>query len=40
MELLSVGQSKPDPTLNAVEVAALTGITSLIFNLDEVLTKE
>ena len=39
-ELLSVGQAKPDPTLDAVHVAALTGITSLILNLDEVLTKE
>jgi len=39
-ELLSAGQSKADPTLDAVEVAALTGITSLILNLDEVITKE
>ncbi|MEE2948434.1 MAG: DUF1553 domain-containing protein [Verrucomicrobiota bacterium] len=39
-ELLAVGQAKPDPTLNAIHVASLTGITSLILNLDEVLTKE
>ena len=39
-ELLSVGESKPDPALDAAQVAALTGITSLILNLDEILTKE
>jgi len=39
-ELLSVGAAKPDPALDATQVAALTGITSLILNLDEVLTKE
>jgi hypothetical protein len=39
-ELLSVGEAKPDPALDTAQVAALTGITSLILNLDEVLTKE
>ena len=39
-ELLSVGEAKPDPALDAAQVAALTGITSLILNLDEVITRE
>ena len=38
--LLSVGEAKPDPALNGTQVAALTGVTSLILNLDEVITKE
>ena len=38
--LLSVGEAKPDSTLDGAKVAALTGITSLILNLDEVITKE
>ena len=39
-ELLSIGEAKPDQALDAAQVAALTGITSLILNLDEVITKE
>jgi len=39
-ELLSIGEAKPDPALDTAQVAALTGITSLILNLDEVITKE
>ena len=39
-ELLSIGEAKPDPALDGAQVAALTGITSLILNLDEVITKE
>ena len=39
-ELLSIGESKPDQALDGAQVAALTGITSLILNLDEVITKE
>ena len=39
-ELLSIGEAKPNPTLDGVQVAAFTGITSLILNLDEVITKE
>ena len=39
-DLLSIGESKPDPALDGVQVAAFTGITSLILNLDEVITKE
>jgi hypothetical protein len=38
--LLSIGEAKPDQALDAAQVAALTGITSLILNLDEVITKE
>ena len=39
-DLRSIGEAKPDPALDGVQVAAFTGITSLILNLDEVITKE
>ncbi|MCG9133455.1 DUF1553 domain-containing protein [Candidatus Poribacteria bacterium] len=38
-ELIAVGESQPDETLDAVEVAAWTMIANLILNLDEVLNK-
>jgi hypothetical protein len=38
--LISVGDSKPDPALDAAELAAMTTVASLILNLDEALTKE
>ena len=38
-ELIAVGESKPDPKLDAVEVATWTMIANLILNLDEVLNK-
>ena len=37
--LIAVGESPPDETLEAVEVAAWTMIANLILNLDEVLNK-
>ena len=37
--LITVGESTPDETLDAVEVAAWTMIANLILNLDEVLNK-
>ena len=37
--LITVGESAPDETLDAVEVAAWTMIANLILNLDEVLNK-
>ena len=37
--LITVGESSPDETLDAVEVAAWTMIANLILNLDEVLNK-
>jgi len=37
---LSAGDSKGDPKLNSVELAAYTALASLIFNLDETITKE
>ena len=37
--LIAVGESAPDETLDAVEVAAWTMIANLILNLDEVLNK-
>ena len=38
-KLISVGESKPDASLNAGELAALTLIANLVLNLDEVLNK-
>ncbi len=38
-KLIAVGESKPDETLDAVEVAAWTMIANLILNLDEVINK-
>ena len=38
-ELIAVGESPPDETLDAVEIAAWTMIANLILNLDEVLNK-
>ena len=38
-KLITVGESAPDETLDAVEVAAWTMIANLILNLDEVLNK-
>ena len=38
-ELITVGESKPDEKLDAVEVATWTMIANLILNLDEVLNK-
>lgn len=38
-ELVQVGESAPDETLDAVEVAAWTMIANLILNLDEVINK-
>jgi Protein of unknown function (DUF1553)/Protein of unknown function (DUF1549)/Planctomycete cytochrome C/Concanavalin A-like lectin/glucanases superfamily len=39
-KLLSVGESKPDPTLDPREVAAWTTLASMILNLDETVTAE
>jgi hypothetical protein len=39
-KLLTVGESKPDAQLAPTELAAWTGIASLILNLDETLSKE
>ncbi len=39
-EVLRTGESLADSTLNAIEVAAWTAMSSLILNLDEALTKE
>jgi hypothetical protein len=38
-KLITVGESKPDPTLNAGELAAYTMVGNLILNLDEILNK-
>ena len=39
-KLLAVGQSPRDKALDAVELAAYTGVANVILNLDEVVTKE
>jgi hypothetical protein len=38
-QLITVGESKPDATLNVSELAAWTLIANVILNLDEVLNK-
>ena len=38
--LLSVGETKADPALDAVELAAYTTVASTLLNLDETITKE
>jgi hypothetical protein len=37
--LITVGESKPDPTMNPAELAAWTMLTNQLMNLDEVLNK-
>ena len=39
-KLLKAGESKRDETLDAAEMAAGAGIASVLFNLDEAITKE
>jgi hypothetical protein len=39
-KLISIGDTKPDPTLNASELAAWTMVANVVLNLDEVVTKE
>ncbi|MGI8603412.1 MAG: PSD1 and planctomycete cytochrome C domain-containing protein [Verrucomicrobiales bacterium] len=39
-KLINVGESKPPPSLAPVELAAWTGVCSMLLNLDETLNKE
>ncbi len=39
-KLIAVGESKPDPKLNAADLAAWTMVANLVLNLDEVINKE
>jgi hypothetical protein len=39
-KLISIGTAPRDPKLDVRELAAYTAITSLILNLDEVITRE
>ena len=39
-KLLAVGESKPDPKLNAGELAAWTSLATVLLNLDETISKE
>ena len=38
-KLAAVGETKPDATLNAGELAAWTMVANLVLNLDEVVSK-
>ena len=40
LALLDVGEFPSDPTLDAVDLAAYTGVASIILNLDETISKE
>ena len=40
LKLLAVGESPRDPRLDVAELAAYTTVTSVIFNLDETVTKQ
>ena len=39
-KLITTGESKPDPKLDPIDLAAHTALASLLLNLDETLTKE
>jgi hypothetical protein len=39
-KLIANGESKPDPKLNATELAAWTSLATIIMNLDETISKE
>ena len=39
-KLIATGESKPDPQLNPIDLAAHTALASLLLNLDETLSKE
>jgi hypothetical protein len=39
-QLIAVGETKPDATLDAGQLASFTMVANLVLNLDEVLTKE
>lgn len=39
-KLAAVGDSKPDPGLDLVELAAMTGVATIVLNLDEAVTHE
>jgi hypothetical protein len=38
--LLDVGDTKPDPALNTVELAAYTALANTLLNLDETITRQ
>lgn len=38
-KLIAVGETKPDPALNPIELAAWTVVSNLVLNLDEVISK-
>ncbi len=39
-KILAVGEAKPDPKLDPIELAAYTGTANVLLNLDEVVTRE
>ena len=40
VQLIAIGASKPDPNLNAAELAAYTLTANVLLNLDQTLTRE
>ncbi len=40
LKLLSVGEMKPDPKIDPVELAAWTTVARVILNMDETITKQ
>ena len=38
-KLISIGESKPDPTVNPQQLAAWTMVSNLLLNLDETISK-
>ena len=39
-KLIGIGESKPDPQIDRTELAAYTGLATLLLNMDETMTKE
>jgi hypothetical protein len=39
-ELVAVGESKSDPNIDLIELAAHTAVANLLLNLDETLSRE
>jgi len=39
-QLIAIGESKPDPSLDPRDLAAATTLANMLLNLDETVTKE
>ncbi len=40
LKLITIGETKPDATLDPADLAATTMVANIVLNLDEVITKE